>query len=556
MALDPNEKKAQSLRRGLILLLMGLQLVTVLLILSITYLSTSLGIDQQLSQLLDNSLDKSRRYTQSFLEKAYSPVKLSGQLLANNVFELNENTEQLESYFISQLEANPETTSIYFASARGGFYSVSRGKQSGFVSQIIGSGLDEDVDQNNSLNAVELDQDPGDGLWFQEETWYQKAVSEGNLITTNLNVVGSSISPEITVATPVYDENGNLLGVTGADVQLLSLSEFLSSLEKVESVSLFIFSDSGNMIAAPEILTNPHLSNLESSDVADSNKDVLSIERQAVALFESLAKTGNGKTAPENIRHDGQSYRLEYLPFDAQGGLKWTVGAYVLENSFLAQIRHGESRNALIALLILAVSLAIGWVLIRRTWQPFERFFHDVITDQLTNLFNRRFLENIGSKMYIRMLRNQHDVISIAVIDLDSFKKINQEFGNSVGNRVLKEFANFLTQTLSQEDIITRYSGDTFVVIFPGKNNESAISIMNRLRKKLDAWPLAIDDLLIRVTFSAGVETIDESTQIADAAFTDFIEVARKAMRNAKNKGRDRIISANLSNIQIKTEGT
>ena len=107
-----------------------------------------------------------------------------------------------------------------------------------------------------------------------------------------------------------------------------------------------------------------------------------------------------------------ESYAIRYEPFLLNEGPEWVIGAYAPENTFLSKIRSGENRNALIALFVLSLSLIIGWLLIKRTWQPFERFFHDVITDQLTGLFNRRFLENVGSRMYIRLLRDQHEAIS------------------------------------------------------------------------------------------------------------------------------------------------
>ena len=146
--------------------------------------------------------------------------------------------------------------------------------------------------------------------------------------------------------------------------------------------------------------------------------------------------------------------------------------------------------------------------------------------------------------MYIRLLRDQHEVISIAVIDLDFFSKTNSEYGEVVGNKTLIAFADFLKKTLRPEDIITRYSGDTFVVIFPGLDNEKALKVVDRMRYQLDSWPLPVGDLLIRLSFSAGVETIDKNNCAEDAAFSDFIKLGQVAMREAKANGRDQVLSA------------
>lgn len=548
MALDPNEKKAQSVRRALILLLIGLQLITALLVLSITYFSSSNNVDQQVSQTLSNALEKSRERAYHLLELPRRAVEFNQRTFTKRMLDIERYSTQLESYFLAQLAINPEVTSVYFSSEIGEFYSTSRtvhkGKD-GFITKIIDSDsadLAQIIYRDNQLNLLESRQDQKDTFQAPEQLWYQQAAGKGKLTWTDPYIADDSDNPVITLAAPVYDENRVLLGVTGADINLGYLLKFLSDLKLSKSISVFVFSKSGDLLLTPDTL----ITNREEKDFA--------IEREVIHQFITSTETESNDAILDRVDYENQTYCLQYASLEIPGELNWIIAGYVPEKDFLTEIRLGENRNILIALLILAISLVIGWVLIRRTWQPFEKFFHDVITDQLTGLFNRRFLENIGSRMYIRMLRDQHSAITIAVIDLDEFKKINQEFGNTTGNRVLKEFANFLSQTLRPEDIITRYSGDTFVVIFPGKSNECVVSVMNRLRKKLAAWPLPIDGLLIHLTFSAGVETIDENTQIADAAFTDFIEVARQAMRKAKNKGRDRVISANLSNIHVKTE--
>jgi diguanylate cyclase (GGDEF)-like protein len=335
----------------------------------------------------------------------------------------------------------------------------------------------------------------------------------------------------------------------GIDIELTSLSDFLAQLKIYGSISVFMVSGSGNFVAAPSISSDDMV--LETLNVATTVEENLTVEKQAVNHFLQNSIQEDASSFFSEFSYGKESYAIRYEPFLLNEGPEWVIGAYAPENTFLSKIRSGENRNALIALFVLSLSLIIGWLLIKRTWQPFERFFHDVITDQLTGLFNRRFLENVGSRMYIRLLRDQHEVISIAVIDLDFFKKINLEFGNATGNRVLIAFADFLKKTLRPEDIITRYSGDMFVVIFPGMTNECAVNVVDRMRRQLDSWPLAVDDLLIRLTFSAGIETIDDKNRVADAAFSDFISVAKRAMKDAKQSGRDAVISANIKEYDL-----
>ncbi|MGH1486757.1 MAG: sensor domain-containing diguanylate cyclase [Cellvibrionaceae bacterium] len=554
MALDPNEKKSQSVRRGLILLLISLQIVTVVLILSITHFSTERDINDQISILLQNALNESKEHTQGFLESSYRSVLVSTDLLSKGTLDLN-NIEQLEEYFLSQLKSNPEMTGAYLATPDGDFYFVTRdnqNEQSGFMTKVIKSDSPGKASffwryESSRVTESRLDQD--DDYSAIERPWYRQAIAKESLVWTEPYIFFTSKKPGITVAAPFYDDNKVLLGVVGIDIELTQLSDFLAQLKIYGSISVFMVSGSGNFVAAPSISSDDMV--LDTLNVQTTSEKNLTVEKKAVNHFLQNSSQEDTSSFFSRFSHSNENYVIRYEPFLLNEGPEWIIGAYAPKNTFLSKIRSGENRNALIALLILALSLLIGWVLIKRTWQPFERFFHDVITDQLTGLFNRRFLENVGSRMYIRLLRDQHEAISIAVIDLDYFKKINLEFGNATGNKVLIAFADFLKKTLRPEDIVTRYSGDMFVVIFPGMTNECAVNVVDRMRKQLDSWPLSVDDLLIRLTFSAGIETIDESNRIADAAFSDFIGVAKRAMRDAKASGRDVVVSANIKEYEL-----
>lgn len=556
MSVDPNEKKSQSVRRGLILLF-SLQLVTVLLILSITHLSTGRDISQQVSILLQNALNESKEHTHGFLEPSYRSVQLSSDLLSRGIVDINDN-EQLEYYFMSQLNSNPEMTGIYFASPEGDFHFVTRdhqNEQSGFMTKIIQAekpGKASFFWRYESPLLTESRLDQNDDYRAIDRVWYRQAIAKKFLIWTEPYIFFTSKKPGITVAEPFYDDEENLLGVVGIDIELTRLSDFLAQLKVYGSISVFMVSSSGNFVAVPSISSDDM--KFDTLNVAATVKENLNVEKKAVNHFLQGSVQSDGISFSSLFTYNNENYAIRYEPFLLNDGPEWIIGAYAPEKTFLSEIRSGENRNTFIAIFVLALSLIIGWLLIRRTWQPFERFFHDVITDQLTGLFNRRFLENVGSRMYIRLLRDHHETISIAVIDLDCFRKINLEFGNAVGNRVLIAFADFLKKTLRPEDIITRYSGDMFVVIFPGISNECAINIVDRMRKQLDSWPLSVDDLLIRLTFSAGIETIDDKTRAPDAAFSDFIEVAKRAMNDAKESGRDIVMSANDKNYVVETD--
>jgi diguanylate cyclase (GGDEF)-like protein len=559
MALDPNEKKSRLAKRGLVLLLIGLQIITVLLIISITRYSFNRNIDSQISILLENAINESKALTQGFLEPSYRTVLTAEDLIDTKIIDLN-NRQKLENYFLSKLKNNPEMNGMYFADTEGGFIFVSRDRDSNLEANNANAGDNNSRFMTKIINAENSDKasfywrdessqlinsiiDKDDDYEARERPWYQKAVADKSLIWTEPYIFFTSKKPGITVATPIYENDSQLLGVIGIDISLTMLSDFFKELKVYGSVSAFMVSSVGNFVAAPSMSSGSFELETLKADEADETR--LALEKKAVSHFLSTRIKTSESSFTGRFKNDGIEYFVRYEPFQLQDGAEWIMTAYAPEKELLSTMRSGENRSELIALFILAISLIIGWLLLKRVWQPFERFFHDVITDQLTGLFNRRFLENIGSRMYIRLLRNQHEFISIAVIDLDSFKNINFEFGNSISDRILVSFADFLKNTLRSEDIITRYGGDTFVVIMPGLNHSDALNVVSNMQQQLDAWPLPVDDLLIKLSFSAGVETIDETKGLKDAAFTDFIEIAKRAMKNAKANGKDRVESAN-----------
>lgn len=545
MSLDPNEKKSQSIRRGLILALLGLQLVTVLLILFTTHFSSSRDMNEQISMLLKSALNESKEHTRGFLEPSYRAVNISASLFSKQLIALDNETE-LENYFLSQLQSNTEITGIYVATPEGDFHFVTRrreGEQTGFMTKVIKSDVAQKASfyfRDDELNITEVNRDKDDAFNAVERPWYRQALSEKSLIWTEPYIFYTSKQPGITVAAPFYGNNGELAGVVGVDVELTSLSHFLAKLKVFGSVSVSMVSGSGNFVATPSFIGDDL--QLNSLDVSASSDDNFGLEKKAISHYLSQSQAASPAFSSEFF-HESKPYAIRYEPFLLSNGPEWVISAYAPKNTFLAAIRSGEVRNTIIALLILVLSLIVGWFLIRKTWQPFEHFFHDVVTDQLTGLFNRRFLENVGSRMYIRLLRDQHEVISIAVIDLDFFSRTNSEYGESVGHKALIAFADFLKKTLRPEDIITRYSGDTFVVIFPGLDNEKALKVVDRMRHQLDAWPLPVDQLLVRLSFSAGIETIDKTNCAEDAAFSDFIKLAKQTMKKAKAQGRDKVLS-------------
>lgn len=164
---------------------------------------------------------------------------------------------------------------------------------------------------------------------------------------------------------------------------------------------------------------------------------------------------------------------------------------------------------------------------------------HMSVTDSLTGLFNRRYFENTFEREFLRAQRYSNDM-SVAVLDVDYFKKINDTYGHLCGDYVLKEIAYLTLQTFRKTDIVFRYGGEEIVVILTETPLEKAIIPLERLRKNIENYPFNYDSNDIKVTVSIGVETLHSEINSAEILLNN----ADRALYIAKEQGRNRVITS------------
>lgn len=143
-------------------------------------------------------------------------------------------------------------------------------------------------------------------------------------------------------------------------------------------------------------------------------------------------------------------------------------------------------------------------VKMERHLQRKKIFDHSVLIDELTQVYNRRFLEDTLPRYFNDYKRSGHH-FSISIIDLDHFKRVNDQYGHSVGDLVLVEFAQYIKSNIRSSDLISRYGGEEFVIIFPDTSNDEAKHKLTELINDFSAKKFIQNDH----TFSAGVFTVD-----------------------------------------------
>jgi two-component system, cell cycle response regulator len=161
------------------------------------------------------------------------------------------------------------------------------------------------------------------------------------------------------------------------------------------------------------------------------------------------------------------------------------------------------------------------------------------ITDQLTGLYNRRFvMSQLGP--LVNRAQCGGDPVSLMTIDLDHFKRCNDTFGHDVGDAVLREFSARLGSNTRPSDFACRFGGEEFIIIMPRTPGDIACLAAERLRRSICASPFMIPGLAqaLEVTISIGVA----STEGGDDTPETLLKRADEALYEAKRAGRNRVI--------------
>ncbi len=154
------------------------------------------------------------------------------------------------------------------------------------------------------------------------------------------------------------------------------------------------------------------------------------------------------------------------------------------------------------------------------------------VTDGLTRLYNHRHIIERLTHEIAEATRYKFE-LSIIMLDIDHFKRINDNFGHQVGDEVLVKVSEAITDLLRQVDLVGRYGGEEFLVIIPHTDREGSIITAERIRQEVEA--IKFDNNDIKVTISGGVCTLDKED------CSELIMKADNLMYKSKQKGRNRI---------------
>jgi diguanylate cyclase (GGDEF)-like protein len=223
----------------------------------------------------------------------------------------------------------------------------------------------------------------------------------------------------------------------------------------------------------------------------------------------------------------------------------------VLISSDAYAIQPGDVKDArglysLLAMMGLGACLALTylWFYVAEIYADLAR---TACLDPLTGVQNRRALETEASREISRATRHAAP-LALVLLDIDYFKRINDDFGHRTGDEALRALVGVLRRELREVDLVARIGGEEFVILLPDSTGEMAVNVAERLRSAVESTIVSYEDAVVQFTVSAGVAPMFST----DVTWESMLHRADEAMYVAKRSGRNRVVldpqAAALSN--------
>ncbi|MGR0278658.1 GGDEF domain-containing protein [Marinomonas dokdonensis] len=159
--------------------------------------------------------------------------------------------------------------------------------------------------------------------------------------------------------------------------------------------------------------------------------------------------------------------------------------------------------------------------------------------DSLTGLRSRgAFFSSYGS--LAKLAQRQQQKLCVAIIDLDDFKKVNDQYGHAAGDETLKAFANIIKQDLRSSDLAGRIGGEEFALVLVNTDLDNALRLLEKVRQHCEQYEIHYLDHVIRFTISVGVTTYDGANELETS---ELLRQSDEALYTAKNTGKNRIVN-------------
>ena len=554
MTIIPTEKRFSSHLPGrggyLFSLLVGLILleaITVAAMMGSQQFNTNQALHRHARSLLQDVVDETRENAQGFLKQAENAVLITAGLFDGDLLSF-ENLAEMERYFYEQLRVVTQIDAIFFGDPGGRFVFAKRNDDNStgeLVTKFVVARASSErrvyrIWRNWKFEELARENDFEDTYDPRVRPWYTLAEVKGQSVWTDPYIFFTSGRPGLTVAAPVTDAKGKLLGVVGADVELHALSLFLAKQRIGTTGAAFIMHRNGDVLAypMPERLSQSTYNNdLRLARINDLDKTTAALGVRLGAKYPNLRDLKSSHF--DTFAVDGERYLSAVFPFVIGDMGQWVMGVYAPEEEFASAIRKGQRQSvilgAVLGVLILTIAVFLGLILIR----PLRTLQRYAYQDSLTGLLNRRSFHQVAEAK-LREARRDRRPLSAIMIDIDRFKAINDRYGHAVGDEVLIAVAGRIRLGLSDIDVLSRYGGEEFAIVLPTTDGATAYAVAERLCELVAATPIHTSGGAVEVSVSLGTA---ETEGAANESVSDLLNNADQGLMAAKRQGRNRVVA-------------
>ena len=164
-----------------------------------------------------------------------------------------------------------------------------------------------------------------------------------------------------------------------------------------------------------------------------------------------------------------------------------------------------------------------------------------VTKDALTGALNRHALKPIFETQYDYALATDGSFV-MALMDLDDFKHINDQYGHIAGDELLRQFVACVKKNIRNSDVIVRYGGEEFVLFLPSTPLEKALEVLERVREAFAALKVEVEGNIVSTTVSIGVVPVEPKMPFVSVLIDEYIMIADKKLYMAKESGKNRVV--------------
>lgn len=259
---------------------------------------------------------------------------------------------------------------------------------------------------------------------------------------------------------------------------------------------------------------------------------------QGTVFSKGVARSSSGLIETDGRQVDGVP-RL--VAFGELKSFPLVVTSGIAIDAIDKQARLAILRVAGILLAVSVIAFVARWKIVTLLGElaaSRERLTHETSHDALTGGLNRRAFCELADAA-VRHAARLRAPVSLVVVDPDQLRRLNERHGRQAGDLALRSCADICRTILRQEDLFGRLDGSEFCIVMPGLDMPAAFEVAERIRQAVAVAALAHGDASLRCTISAGVTTFGS----ADGCFDDLYARASRALKRAKDEGRDRVAS-------------